>query len=70
MDFMSSEMGKNSTITDDQKEKGVEMMGKFFTISAVGGGLIMNLIVGAIASLIGAAVAKKNPRDPFQQPVQ
>ena len=67
--FMSSEMEKNNDITDEQKEQGLQMMGKFFTLSAVGGGLIMNLIVGAIAALIGAAVAKKNPRDPFQQPV-
>jgi hypothetical protein len=43
------------------------MMGGFFTISAVGGSLIVNIIVGAIASLIGAAVAKKNPQGPFNK---
>jgi uncharacterized membrane protein YphA (DoxX/SURF4 family) len=65
--FMTEELDKNEAIGDEQKEKTVEMMGGFFTISAVGGSLIVNIIVGAIASLIGAAVAKKNPQGPFNQ---
>jgi hypothetical protein len=68
MQFMTDEMEKsNSNISDEQQEKGIEMMGKFFAISAIGGGLFMNLLLGAIASLIGAAVAKKNPQGPFVQ---
>jgi hypothetical protein len=68
MDFMRSEMEKNSQgLSEDQMDKSVGMIGKFFTISAVGGGLFMNLLIGAIASLIGAAVAKKNPANPFDK---
>jgi hypothetical protein len=40
---------------------------KFFLPFAIGGVLLSNVIIGAIASLIGAAVAKKNPQSPFQQ---
>jgi hypothetical protein len=54
-------------MTDEQKEKGIEMVGKFFNISVIGGSLFMNLLFGAIASLIGAAIAKKRPQGPFVQ---
>jgi len=43
------------------------MVDKFFMISILGGSLFGNLIVGTIASLIGAGVAKKNPANPFDQ---
>ena len=67
VDFMTAEMEKSSSkLSDEQVEQSVEMMSKFFMVSAVGGGLFMNLVIGAIASLIGAAVAKKNPQTPFQ----
>lgn len=69
MQFMQSEMDKNKDITDEQREKGLHMVMNFFNISAIGGALFMNLIVGAIASLIGAAAAKKNPQGPFVQQV-
>ncbi|HEX8331833.1 MAG TPA: DUF4199 domain-containing protein [Segetibacter sp.] len=65
--FMTEELEKSEAVDDEQKEKTVEMMAGFFTISAIGGSLIANIIVGAIASLIGAAVAKKNPQAPFNQ---
>jgi hypothetical protein len=68
LEFMTAEMEKGSSnLSDEQKEKGLEMTGKFFNVSVIGGGLFMNLIVGAIASLIGAALAKKNPQGPFVQ---
>ena len=65
---MTGEMEKsNSNLSDEQREKALEMTGKFFNISVIGGGLFMNIIVGAVASLIGAAIAKKNPQGPFVQ---
>lgn len=67
MNFMAEEMNKNPDVTDEQRETTMNAMDKFFMISILGGGLFMNLLIGAIASLIGAAVAKKNPRpaNPF-----
>lgn len=70
LQFMTAEMEKsNSNLSDEQKETSVAMMGKFFNISVIGGGIFMNLLVGVIASLIGAAMAKKNPKDPFAQQI-
>jgi len=67
LDFMSAEMDKDPKITEDQKATTMNAMDKFFMISILGGGLFMNLLIGCVASLIGAAVAKKNPRpeNPF-----
>jgi hypothetical protein len=44
------------------------MMEKYFIPFAIGGALFMYLLIGVIASLIGAAIAKKNPEvSPFDQ---
>ncbi|HUX84000.1 MAG TPA: DUF4199 domain-containing protein [Chitinophagaceae bacterium] len=45
----------------DQIDAGVQGYSRFFLVIMIGGILVGNLIVGAIASLIGAAVSKKNP---------
>jgi hypothetical protein len=55
--------------TDDIIEKQQALLKKMFWVFIIGGIMVTYLIVGAIASLIGAAAAKKNPQSPFQQPV-
>jgi hypothetical protein len=55
-------MNERENTSDEQKAQAIEMTKKLFMVFVVGGTLIYNIIVGAIASLIGAAVAKKNPR--------
>lgn len=42
-------------------EQGLAMVRKNFLVFAVLGVMVMDVLVGAIAALIGAAVAKKNP---------
>ena len=42
-------------------------MEKYFWVFAIGGTMLMFVIVGAIGSLIGAAVTKKRPINPFEQ---
>lgn len=54
-------------MTDDQIDMAISMTKKFFMPFAIGGAILLYLILGAIASLIGAGIAKKNPRDPFTQ---
>ncbi len=61
-------MAKQNSMSDEQIETAMTMTKKFFIPFAIGGALIIYLLIGAIASLIGAAAAKKNPRDPFNQP--
>jgi len=48
-------------------EKVVEFMGKYYWAVVIGGALLWTMIMGVIGSLIGAAVAKKNPRPNFDQ---
>lgn len=49
-------------LSDDQINAGMTIGKKFFTVSLIGGTIIIELIFGVIASLIGAAIAKKNPQ--------
>ena len=61
-------MAENPQLTDEMIEQGITMTKKFFLPFAIGGAIIGTAILGAIGALIGAAVAKKNPVDPFSEP--
>lgn len=52
---------------DEQIDKALDITKKFMIPIMIGSILLMFMIVGCIASLIGAAVAKKNPQGPFVQ---
>lgn len=67
IDMSRIEMEKNPKMTDEIIEQAISMTRKFFIPFAVGGVLIGTGFMGAIGSLIGAGVAKKNPVDPFKQ---
>jgi hypothetical protein len=58
-------MEKNN-MSEDQIEKAMSITEKFFVPLAIGSVLFVFMIIGLISSLIGAAVAKKNPQTPFQ----
>ncbi len=60
-------MEAQNKMSDAQMDQAIDMTKRFFVPFAIGGIIIMFAIVGAIASLIGAAVAKKNPPNPFIQ---
>src|SRR3954469_10854924 len=59
-----------NNMSDEQIQQSLDMVRKFFIPFAIGGILVMFAIIGAISSLIGAAVAKKNPQSPFEQNLQ
>lgn len=61
------EMAKNPQLTEAQIDQGLEIAKKFFWIFLIAGGIFMTMLIGAIGSLIGAGMAKKNPQTPFQQ---
>ena len=67
MDVIREQMNQNAQISDEQKEKALTMVSKMFMISTLGGSLFGNLVVGTIASLIGAAIPKKVEANPFSQ---
>ena len=54
-------------LDDDKLEQGMTMMKKYFMIFLVIGVIFGTLIWGSIASLIGAAVAKKKKFNPLDQ---
>jgi hypothetical protein len=56
---------QDGKMTRDQVDKSWEMIKKITTVSILAGSVIVNAIIGAISSLIGAAITKKNPQDPF-----
>ncbi len=60
-------MRKQPNVTDEQIDKGVGFMKNNFMTFAIAGIILIFGIVGLISSLVGAAVAKKNPQDPFHK---
>lgn len=59
------EMEKQS-MSDSQRDQAVSMMKNYMMPFAIAGILFFFMVIGLIASLIGAAAAKKKPLDPFQ----
>jgi membrane protease YdiL (CAAX protease family) len=54
-------------MSDEQIDQALEMGKKFFWVGVVGGTMLMFIILGAIGSLIGAAVTKKNQVNPLDE---
>lgn len=61
------QMEKNPNVSEDQIEQGIDIARRFFWVGLVGGTMFFMILVGAIGSLIGAAVTKKRPNNPFDQ---
>ena len=60
-------MEDGGKMSDNQIEQGMAFFSKNFLLFTVGGALFMYLLLGAIGSLIGAAVTKKTPVSPLDQ---
>jgi hypothetical protein len=70
VEMTRQKMEASGKATDSQIEQQATMMRDHFTLFAVVGVIIGSAILGLISSLIGAAVARKKPQDPFgNQPV-
>jgi len=54
-------------MSDDEIEKGLSLWKKMFWVFTIGGIALVYAIVGAIASMIGAAITKKKPVSPVDQ---
>ncbi len=48
-------------LSEEQMEQAINMTKKFFMVFLIGGALLGYLLFGAIASVIGAAITKKDP---------
>ena len=60
------QMEEGGKMSSDQIEQAMGMTDRLFYVFLIGGIILIYLIIGLISSLIGAAVAKKDPRAPFE----
>ncbi|HUR10109.1 MAG TPA: DUF4199 domain-containing protein [Flavitalea sp.] len=60
------QMEANPQVSSDQINQAMAMTDRLFYVFLIGGIILIYLIIGCISSLIGAAVAKKDPRGPFE----
>jgi hypothetical protein len=59
-------MEENPNVSEDQIEQGIDIARRFFWVGLIGGTMFFMILIGAIGSLIGAAVTKKRPASPFE----
>jgi hypothetical protein len=67
MEVARTQLENQKGMNEDQMEKGIAMMEKYFWAFLIGGTTLGFVIMGAIGSLIGAGVTKKRPQNPFEQ---
>lgn len=67
LDAMRKGMEDQGKMDDDKIDETVKWFSKNFMLFVIGGTLFMYLLFGVIASLIGAAITKKKPVNPFPQ---
>ncbi len=67
MDYTRKELEKAGTLSDEQISQSLAFMQKGFMVFMIGGAILGYAILGAIGSLLAAAIAKKNPQQPFSQ---
>ena len=65
IEMTRQKMEADGKASDSQIQQTVSMMKDHFTLFAVVGVIFGSAIIGAVSSLIGAAIAKKKPQDPF-----
>lgn len=58
---------ERQNLTDTEIDKMMEMTSNYFWIILIGTSIFFLALVGAIGSLIGAALTKKQPKNPFEQ---
>lgn len=69
LEAVRTEMENQKNATEEQTEQALGLMEKYFWLFAVGTTMLGFVIVGAIGSLLGAAITKKNPNNPFDQQI-
>jgi len=67
LEVTQQRLEERDNMTSDQIDTAINFTKKYFLVFAIFGAMIGTLIFGLIASLIGAAIAKKKPVDTFNQ---
>jgi len=66
MEIAREQMSTQPNMSEETIDSAIEMTRKFYFPILIGGTIFGTMLIGAIGSLIGAAVTKKNPSHPFQ----
>jgi hypothetical protein len=61
------EMEKQKGITEAEIDTMIKTVNKYFWVILIGTSMFFFVLIGAIGSLIGAAITKKEPKNPFEQ---
>lgn len=67
LDATRLELEKQKGMNDDEIETMMEMTNKYFWVVLIGTSVFFFVLIGTIGSLIGAAITKKGPKNPFEQ---
>lgn len=67
IDVAREKMSEDPRVTEEAIEMSTEFLSKTFWPLMIAGTIFGSLLVGAVGSLIGAAISPKNPQTPFQQ---
>ena len=65
MEMSRQQMEEKGNMTDDQIDQAISFTKKYFLAFAIFGVLIGTVLFGLVASLVGAALAKKKPVNPM-----
>ena len=67
LESVRQRMEEKGNLTPDEIDKQIEGLKKSFWVFTIGGILLIYAIIGAVGSLIGAAIAPKKPVNPVDQ---
>jgi hypothetical protein len=63
------QMEAGADVRQQQVTESLNALDKYFWVFAIGGTTLFFVIIGAVGSLLGAAITKKNPQTPIDQTV-
>ena len=66
LEIARKQLEEKGNLSEDTIDQGLEVSKKLFIPFAIAGAILGTIVVGLIASLIGAAVTKKIPPSPFE----
>lgn len=66
IEMARQQMEEGGQMSSDQIDQAMGMTDRLFYVFLIGGIILIYLIIGLISALIGAAIAKKDPRAPFE----
>ena len=67
VDATRLELEKQKNVTEKEIDTMMEMTNKYFWVILIGTSVFFFVLIGCVGSLLGAAITKKEPKNPFGQ---